>query len=157
VSLENNLRAATQSGWGLSLYRFAINIALLSAGFHAFPSHKTLFALIVISAGLCVAAVLAHQQILNAVNNTILDAAERKTRFTIVVAQERASRGENCDNYTFWGEVDDRVATELGAPDPKPTILTTSLMVAQNVFFLVVGDLITVGLALLISGYLQSI
>jgi len=149
---EAQIRLAGRQVIGLAIYRSAANLALLTYGFIAFPEHKTVFALAVITFSLGITALGETQRITHLLENHVLDRADRKTRHTVTVAQEWALRGQGCDDYTFWGEVDDRVAAEIGPEDPKTPLWRAIGLTMWNVLSHLLADLALVFFALLFSG-----
>ncbi|MDQ2861663.1 MAG: hypothetical protein M3T55_13285 [Pseudomonadota bacterium] len=149
---EAQTRQASRQAIGLIIYRGLVTVALLTSGFIAFPDHKTVFALAVIAFGLGVEALAQVQRIARLADARLLDLAERKTRHTITLAQDRGLRGETCNDYTFWGEVDGRVTAELGEEDPKPPWWRSTGLTTWNVMSRLLADLFLVLLALVLSG-----
>lgn len=151
MNTQAQLERAGREAIGLLIYRWLVNFALFVCGFAAFPDHKAVFALAVIGFSLGVATIVQAQNLSRAAENRLMDVAERKTRHTIVLAQERGLRGQTCDDYEFWEEIDARVETEVGAPNaPAPWWLTGGLIIWNTLAYLL-GDLALVGLALLLS------
>jgi len=157
VAGEAGIEKLTRQAMGVAGYRMAITLALLTAGFTAFPTHKLVFALAVIAFSLGLSTLAIHVHLLDLVNNKILDVAERKTRHTIVVAQERSSRGQPLSDGSFWVEVEERVATEIGDPDPAPPWWKAISSIAWSGAGYAIGDVAMVLVALFLSGGLQSI
>lgn len=115
------MRALGLKAWGLGIYRFALAFGVLIAGFHAFPGYKTFVALAFLFINTAFIAVFDVLAIHRLTDNTIMDMAERKTRHTILLAQERGLDGiRSYDDYTFWREVDRRVADEDTPEVPAP-------------------------------------
>ena len=153
--ITNAIRRQTRQAYGLMIYRGLITFALLVAGFRAFPDHRTVFALSVISFGLAVSGIAEYLAMLWRVDNEIMDAAERKTRFTILVAAERVSTGHGIEQWDFWQEVNERVEGErltLDTVETPPRWYTVVGLTAWNVVSRTFGDLVSVGLALIFAG-----
>lgn len=146
------IRRVTRQMFGLAIYRMFATFFLLVAGFTAFPDHKTVFALAVIVFGTGIGGIIELLQAMHLMENRTMDLAERKTRHTILLAQERALRGEACNDYTFWGEVDARVDAEIGPEPPAPKWWQSIGLTTGNAFGRLVSDLVSIAIALMLSG-----
>lgn len=148
------IRRIERGIFGLSIYRLGVHLAFLMGGFSAFPDNKTFVALSLITFGLGISAILETQQLSTAIDYRLIDAGERKTRYTIAVAQEWALRREPAGGYPFWADVNDRVADEMD-DDPESTALKwwqSTLLVLWNPIGRLLSDLVMIVIALILSG-----
>jgi hypothetical protein len=146
------IRRVTRQLFGLAIYRMFATFFLLVAGFTAFPDHKAVFALAVIVFGTGIGGIIECVQAMHMIQSRMADLAERKTRHTILLAQERALRGESCDGYGFWSDVDARVDAEIGSEPPAPKWWQSIGLTTGNALGRLVSDLISIAIALMLSG-----
>jgi hypothetical protein len=144
------LRSATRKSFAFIAYRVLLNTAFLVALLHAFPDHQSVAILGYLAFVQGIAALGMSMQLTAAVQNARDDAAERKTRHTILLASDPDWQGDD----QFWTEVDRRVSNENVANDASPWWAQIGLTTLSFFGFLV-GDIATVFVALIIASVTQ--
>jgi hypothetical protein len=147
---SSTARKAQRTIAATSIYGWGIGIAFLFVAFSSFPDHKLLIALSYLVVVQTVAALSAYIGLLFVVDNDLSDAAERKTRHAILLAAER-STSEAPVHTGFWGEVDDRVAGEMQAPDEPLPWWKAGGLIAGSITARLVGDVVGIGLVAILT------
>ncbi|MGE0668718.1 MAG: hypothetical protein AB7O49_19350 [Sphingomonadales bacterium] len=147
---ETAAYSVLRRGCALGLYKGALNTALMVALFHAFPDHIVVSALAVLVFSQGLAGVVFTIEATALKQNVLDDAAERKTRHTVVLAADPNWLRDS----DFWGEVDRRVAKESRSQEASPWWAQTGLTLG-NFASLVARDIVSVVFALAITGITQ--
>lgn len=136
-------------------YSWLVSVALMLSGFSAFPDFKWPFAFAVIFISLGFQGVASFVDLASTRQNALADLAERKTRWTIVMAAERLRLGESADDLYFWGNVDERVKDEIDAQNEdgkNPAGCWKSIgLVTANLAGRLALDLLAIGLAAVLT------
>ena len=106
------MRLAARQIYALGIYRSLTTLALMVAGFSAFPYHRSFVGFAILAFNQGVSAVIVGQQAVAAHQNHLDDSGERKTRHAILLASEDWS------GPSFWNEVDRSVEEERGVSPP---------------------------------------
>ena len=144
------VRSAARQGVATTLYRALLNTCLLVAMLHAFPGYETVSILAVLVFSQGVAGIGLTMRSIAALQSSVDDMGERKTRHAILLAADP----EWLHDDNFWGEVDRRVANEFDVPPPSPWWAQIGLTLG-NFLVLLVGDLVSVVIAFVIAGITQ--
>lgn len=141
-SENRSLTVALVTGW-------VMGFAFMLAAFTEFPEHKWSIGLGYLAFLTMLRACLQQGIAMHAANNMLSDAAERKTRHTMLLASEWSKSGrlqDEFDHGDFWQAVDRRVKTETGEPDAHSFWLSLALT-AGGIILNLLGSLIGFGIA----------
>lgn len=152
MTLGPELRKLLRKTFGLAVWRWIISFSLLLYAFTSLPAFKweIAFAVLLFQSG--VAAIVEGQNFLFQTANRIDEESERKTRHTIVLAQQWAMRGASPEGPAFWQEVDHQAAQERGPEDDPPKWWRAGGLIAANFLQRVGSDLLFIWIAIVVTG-----
>lgn len=149
------VRAENRNVSSLMIYRWLVGTVFLLAAFSEFKAHWLPIALGSIVIGQGFVGILAYIELRAAAENAVLDLAERKTRHTIVIAQQWAVAGQPYDTFSgfdFWRQVNDAVENEYGIEDDKPPWWTGLGLTLLSILYRIIADVIGIGIAYTLAG-----
>lgn len=130
------------------IYRSLLNFAFLLAVLKTLPDHRVVVVIGFLAFCHGLAIVMLNDKLIAASQNRVDDLAERKTRHAVLLARSDESIHES----VFWSEVDRRVREEFPEAPDERRWYKVSGAIAGRIAFRFAGDLLTVGLAMLVAG-----
>jgi hypothetical protein len=141
-----SLREVQRRNAAISIYRTVLNFALLVAAFKAFPDNQAFAIFAILLFNHSVSGIFAMINGTCITQNHLDDLGERKTRHAIVLACSADK-----DEYSFWAEVDRRVADEIGQEADASPLWQQAGAVCLKLLGMLAIDVVVVSAAMIFA------